>query len=73
MNNTFYKSAGYKIKVEDTVGAGDSFLATLIDNLLNQKNPKNANEYACAVGALVASKEGANPIITKEEIELLMK
>jgi len=68
-NNTFYYNSGYKINVVDTVGAGDSFLASLIDKLLNGVSPQEAINFACAVGALVASAEGANPEISVEEIE----
>ncbi len=64
-----YYNSGYKIKVVDTVGAGDSFLASLISKLLNDENPQNAIDYACAVGALVAQSEGANPVITPEDID----
>ncbi len=72
-NDTFYYNTGYKITVVDTVGAGDSFLASLIDKLINDSEPQNAIDYACAVGALVASKEGANPEINKQEIEDFIK
>ena len=56
----------------DTVGAGDSFLATLIYHMLTDANAITALDYACAVGAIVASKEGANPIITDNEIQNIM-
>lgn len=70
---SFYEHPGYKIKVKDTVGAGDSFLGTLISNLLvEERPPEIALSYACALGALVASKEGANPKISTAEIEKLM-
>ncbi|MBU2929318.1 carbohydrate kinase family protein [Winogradskyella psychrotolerans] len=69
VNNTFYYNDGYTIKVVDTVGAGDSFLATLITKLLNKNNPQEAIDYACAVGAIVASREGANPKIAQEDID----
>ena len=64
-----YYNSGYKIKVVDTVGAGDSFLASLISKLLNDESPQKAIDYACAVGALVAQSEGANPVITPEDID----
>ena len=67
-----FRNKGYKVKVVDTVGAGDSFLATLISNLLNKKKPEQALDMAAAVGAMVAGKEGANPIITKPEILAFM-
>ncbi len=69
-NNKFYENEGFNVEVADTVGAGDSFLATLIKGLLiDQKHPSEALERACAVGALVASKEGANCNISGEEIK----
>ena len=66
-NELFYNS-GYKIKVVDTVGSGDSFLASLISKLINGSTPQKAIDFACAVGALVAQHEGANPILTEKEI-----
>lgn len=67
--NVLYYNCGYKIKVVDTVGAGDSFFATLISKLLNGDNPQESINYACAVGALVAGSKGANPKIPIDEIE----
>tara|TARA_R110002049_G_scaffold130835_2_gene289379 strand:- start:15543 stop:16427 length:885 start_codon:yes stop_codon:yes gene_type:complete len=67
-NDTFYYNSGYLIKVLDTVGAGDSFLGSLISQLLNDVNPQEAIDFACAVGALVAQSEGANPKITRSQI-----
>lgn len=64
-----YYNSGFKIKVRDTVGAGDSFLGSLIAKLLLQEDPQKALNYACAVGALVAGSEGANPVLEKEKIE----
>ncbi|MGZ0016727.1 carbohydrate kinase family protein [Yeosuana sp. AK3] len=71
-HNAFYYNSGYLIKVKDTVGAGDSFLASLISQLLNKVNPQDAINFACAVGAMVAQSEGANPKITLKEIESFM-
>jgi len=67
-----YQNEGYPIKVADTVGAGDSFLAALITSLLHENEPQNAIDFACAVGALVAESPGANPIISSSKIESLM-
>ncbi|MBX2827055.1 MAG: carbohydrate kinase [Flavobacteriaceae bacterium] len=71
--DTLFSHSGFKVDVVDTVGAGDSFLATLIQELLIQKSgPKKALEKACAMGALVASKSGANCIVLEEEVAALM-
>ena len=68
-DDKFYYNSGYLIKVLDTVGAGDSFLGSLISQLLNKVNPQEAIEFACAVGALVAQSEGANPILLRSDID----
>lgn len=69
----FFVNSGYKVEVADTVGAGDSFLATLIDSLLFGENPQTSLDKACAVGSLVASRKGANPQINQQEINELLK
>jgi fructokinase len=71
-NNQFYYNSGYKIKVADTVGAGDSFLAGLLSKLLAKEDPQKAIDFACAIGALVAQKEGANPKINQSTIDSFM-
>jgi len=71
-NKTFYHNSGYQIKVMDTVGAGDSFLAGLIHMLLKKIPPQQSINYACALGAIVASRAGANPIISDQEIQQIM-
>ncbi len=68
-DDKFYYNSGYLVKVKDTVGAGDSFLGSLISQLLNKVNPQEAINFACAVGALVAQSKGANPIILRSEID----
>ncbi len=64
-----YENKGYPVKVSDTVGAGDSFLAALTTSLLTGKEPQVAIDFACAVGALVAEAPGANPEISFSRIE----
>ncbi len=63
-----YYNSGFKIDVKDTVGAGDSFLASLLAKLLQGEEPQQALDFACAVGALVAGREGANPELLEKEI-----
>lgn len=72
-NDQYYSHKGYSVKVNDTVGAGDSFLATLISKLLKGSEPEDALDFACAVGALVAGKPGANPQISTSEILSFIK
>ena len=68
----FFYNKGYLVNVVDTVGAGDSFLATLIDGLLKDYPTQKALDRASAVGALVAQNEGANPKIKNASIEAIL-
>ena len=72
-NEKMYRNPGYKVVVKDTVGAGDSFLASLIHQFLLGKNPQEALDYSCAVGSLVASKPGANESVHEDEIQQLLE
>ena len=60
-NGHLYHHKGYPIKVADTVGAGDSFLATFISSYLNGYPIDTVLDRACKVGSFVASQHGANP------------
>jgi fructokinase len=68
----FYEHPGFKVKVADTVGAGDSFLATLIAGILHQEPMQEVLVKACAIGAFVTSKRGANPVYDNQEINAIM-
>ena len=67
-NSKYYYQSGFDIKVQDTIGSGDSFLAMFIQSYLNDISILKALEKACAVGALVATHKGATPFITEIEI-----
>ncbi len=71
-DHAFYYNPGYKVTVADTVGAGDSFLGSMISQLLNGSQPQEAIDFACAVGSIVASKNGANPQVSASEIAAMM-
>jgi fructokinase len=68
----WYSSKGFPIQVADTVGAGDAFLATLIAGVLHDHPMEEVLRRACAMGALVASKAGANPEIHPNELQTLL-
>lgn len=72
-NNQFYFNTGYPVKIVDTVGAGDSFLASLISKLLENINPQEALDFASAVGTIVVGRSGANPKISKRDIRQFIK
>lgn len=52
---------GFRIKVADTVGAGDAFTAALVHGYLRGTSLSEINEAANRVGAWVASQSGATP------------
>lgn len=52
---------GRPVKVVDTVGSGDSFLATLLTRLLRREDDPRCLEAACRVGEWVATHRGATP------------
>jgi fructokinase len=57
---------GRPVVVKDTVGAGDSFLASLIHGLVGpvKRSPVEALTRACRLGEFVASSDGATPQYT---------
>lgn len=52
---------GYRVEVRDTVGAGDAFLAGLLDAILAGTDDADALDHACRAGAYVAARPGAAP------------
>ena len=68
----FYHNTGFLVSVKDTVGAGDSFLAGYISQLIEGKRPNMALDFASALAGLVASKAGANSTVYQEEINDLL-
>jgi len=60
-DHDFYDSPGCPASGGDSVGAGDSFLATFVAGLLKDEPMQQLVDKSCAVGAFVASNRGANP------------
>jgi fructokinase len=52
---------GFRVKVADTVGAGDAFTAALVHGYLRRASLAQINESANRIGAWVASQSGATP------------
>ncbi|MGB5941552.1 MAG: PfkB family carbohydrate kinase [Leeuwenhoekiella sp.] len=71
-SGNFYYNSGYRIKVVDTVGSGDSFLASVLFKIFSGESYQEAINFACAVGAMVATREGANPQLSEQEIQEFM-
>ncbi len=57
----------------DATGAGDAFVGAIVVALLNGMEPKDALTFACAAGALAATRAGAQPSLpTRAEVEALL-
>jgi fructokinase len=54
-------SPSQPIKVKDTIGAGDSFLAALVHGLLNHLPAEETLSRACRLAEFVAASDGATP------------
>lgn len=54
--------------VQDTVGAGDAFMAGLVVGLTHGVAPQTVLENACRLGAYVASHAGATPLLPPEMV-----
>ena len=54
-----------KVQVADTVGAGDSFTATIVAQLLLGKTIREAHEKSVAVSAYVCTQHGAMPLLPR--------
>jgi fructokinase len=67
--NDHAEHAGYKVTVADTVGAGDAFTATMVYHYLRGSGLSRMNDAANLMGALVASKPGATPVMEVAQIE----
>jgi ribokinase len=61
------------VEVVDGTGAGDAFTACLVVSLLEEREPAEALERACAAGALAVSRLGAQSSLpTAAEIDVVL-
>jgi len=58
-----------KVKVVNTIGAGDSFSAVYLYKRTNGSSPTEAAEYANRVAAYVCTQTGAVPEITEQNLK----
>jgi fructokinase len=59
---------GYPVEVKDTVGSGDAFLAGFVSKFLDNESPEKILDFACALGALVATFNGGTPKYDLDQI-----
>ncbi|HEX2559494.1 ribokinase [Phenylobacterium sp.] len=59
-----------QVEAVDSTGAGDAFVAALTLALLEGRTPEAALAFACAAGALAATRPGAQPSLPRrDEVE----
>ncbi len=63
-----YRGPGLVVRVRDTIGSGDAFLAALLKGWLAGQPPADYLAFACAAGSLVASYQGATPAISAAQV-----
>jgi fructokinase len=64
----YYRQGGFPAKVKDTIGSGDSFLAGFLSKHLLQKDIQECLEFACKLGAFIATQKGATPDYSSEQV-----
>jgi len=62
-DNQLFRHSGYTVKVQDTIGSGDAFFAGFLKMMLKGNSLEKCLDFACALGAAVATKKGATPEI----------
>ena len=72
-DGTLYQQETFPVEVADTVGAGDAFLAGFITKMLVQEEWQECLKFACATGAVVASKVGGTPTVTADMVSEFLK
>ena len=60
-NQAVYHAWGNEVKVHDTIGSGDSFLAAFIAGHFLNQEPQEIIKDAVAMGAFIATKKGGCP------------
>ena len=68
-NDLSYHAWGTEVKVKDTIGSGDSFLAAFIASHHLKNNPEVIIKNSVAMGAFIATKKGGCPDYQVEEYE----
>ena len=69
----YTEAPGYRVRVKDTVGAGDAFAAAFLHGVANGWPAPEVADFSNRAGAVVASHAGAIPEWTIEEARRLRR
>ncbi len=67
--NFNYNSPAPKVKIKDTVGSGDSFLAAFLSKRLKRIAIVEALDFATAIGSYIATQSGACPVYSESDFK----
>ncbi|MDF2158081.1 carbohydrate kinase [Algoriphagus sp. CAU 1675] len=68
----FFEHPGYKVKVQDSIGAGDAFLSGFVKTYLEKKSPNEILDFSCQLGAFIATQKGGTPKYSQDDIAQIM-
>ncbi len=68
-NDQRVDSPGVPVEVQDTVGAGDAFAASMISGLLHGQPLDAIGQKACQIASYVCSQSGATPPLPPELLD----
>lgn len=72
-NGEWVRHPGFRVDVKDTIGAGDSFLAALLTGILADRSNEEILSFAGAVGAFIATQDGATAKIDFDTVRTLQQ
>lgn len=71
--HNLHQHPGFRVKVRDTVGAGDAFTAALVHGLLSGRALMEVNDLANRLGAWVASHSGGMPPVPEGGLDRALR
>lgn len=63
---------GFRVRVADTIGAGDAFTAALVHFYLRRASLKVISEAANRMGSWIATQAGATPSVNAQKLEQIL-
>lgn len=70
---SWYAQSAFRVRVKNTVGSGDAFLAGYLFKIIEQANVQEALEFACGLGALITTHDGACQDYSFTELKSLIR
>ena len=68
-----FEHTGFRVRVADTIGAGDAFAAALVNRLLRRATLAEASDAANRAGAWVTTQSGATPDINPADLPRILE